>query len=78
MLAEKGARYCSFPTNFWEPMSRPVFRSHVTLVEYIPGPPNRWFLVVFGYLKASRNHLLGGTGSCFFGHHMLHLVFLVI
>ena len=28
----------------------------------IPGPPNRWFLVVFGYLKASRNHLLGGTG----------------
>ena len=31
----------------------------------IPGPPNRWFLVVFGYLKASRNHLLGGTGSLF-------------
>ena len=37
----------------------------------IPGPPNyRWFLVVLGYLKAFRNHLLGGTGSecrlCFF------------
>ena len=31
--------------------------------DVIPGrPPNRWFLVVFGYLKASRNHLLGGPG----------------
>ena len=33
---------------------------------FIPGPPNRWFLVVFGYLKASRNHLLRGTGIVFF------------
>ena len=31
--------------------------------QLLPGPPNRWFLVVFGYLKASRNHLLGGTDS---------------
>ena len=33
----------------------------------LPGPPNRWFLVVFGYLKASRNHLLGGIGMVFLG-----------
>ena len=26
-------------------------------------PPTGGFLVVLGYLKASRNHLLGGTGS---------------
>ena len=37
----------------------------------LPGPPNRCFLVVFGYIKASRNHLLGGTGIGF-------LVFLYI
>ena len=30
---------------------------------YIPGPPNGWFLVVLGYWKASRNHLLGGPGT---------------
>ena len=33
------------------------------IFSFVPGPPNyRWFLVFFVYLKASRNHLLGGTG----------------
>ena len=36
----------------------------LSLVVLVPGPPNyRWFLVVFGYLKASRNHLPGGFWS---------------
>ena len=28
----------------------------------IPGPPNRWFLVVFGYLKSFQKPPVGGTG----------------